>query len=175
MRYVKIPMERIAVLVGKDGSVKKRIEKRNITLDIDSATGDIQIRADDSLQELAAENVVRAIGRGFSPENAFLLFNEDYYFELFDIRDWVGKKPGQVKRVAGRIIGRNGKSRRVIEELTDTRLSVYGHTIGIIGRAEELQSARRAIEMLLEGASHPSVYRFLEKEKKRRKLKEFGL
>jgi len=80
-----------------------------------------------------------------------------------------------VKRVAGRIIGKEGKSRRVIEDLTDAHLSVYGYTIGIIGRIDELQAARRAIEMLLEGASHPSVYRFLEKEKKRRKLKEFGL
>lgn len=175
MRYVKIPMERIAVLVGKNGIVKKRIEKKNVTLDIDSTTGDIKISAEDSLQELTAENVVRAIGRGFSPENAFLLFNDEYYFELFDIRDWVGKKPGQVKRVAGRIIGKEGKSRRVIEDLTDAHLSVYGHTIEIIGRIDELQAARRAIEMLLEGASHPSVYRFLEKERKRRKLKEFGL
>ena len=174
MRFVKIPMDRIAVLVGKDGEVKKDMGRRGVVLDVNSKTGDVKISSQHPLLELNAENVVRMIGRGFSPDYAFLLFNEDYYFELFDIRDWVGKKPIQVKRVAGRIIGKNGKSRRVIEELSDTHVCVHGHTIGIIGRVEELHSARQAIEMLLDGSSHPSVYRFLEKEKRRRKLEEFG-
>jgi ribosomal RNA assembly protein len=167
-------MDRVAVLVGKDGEVKKEVECKGVTLNINSKTGDVDIYAENPLLELNTENVVRMIGRGFSPDYAFLLFNEDYYFELFDIRDWVGKKPIQVKRVAGRIIGKDGKSRRVIEELTDTHICVQGHTIGIIGRVEELKSARQAVEMLLDGSAHPSVYRFLEKEKRRRKIEEFG-
>lgn len=173
MRYVKIPMDRVAVLVGTDGEIKKEVERKGVTLDVDSKTGDVKISAENPILELNAENVIRMIGRGFSPDYAFLLFNEDYYFELFDIRDWVGKKPTQVKRVAGRIIGKDGKARRVIEELTDTIICVHGHTIGIIGRIEELQSARKAVEMLLDGTSHASVYRFLEKEKRRRRSKEF--
>jgi ribosomal RNA assembly protein len=175
MRYVKIPMDRIPVLVGTDGEVKDQIEREGVTLAIDSKTGDVRIYADSSLKELNAENVVRLVGRGFSPEHALLLMNEDYYFTLYDLRDWVGKKPHQIRRVAGRIIGRNGKSRRVIEDLTDTHISVYGHTVGIIGRIGELQAAQQAIEMLLEGSAHPSVYRFLEKNRKRRKMEEFGL
>ncbi len=175
MRYVKIPMERIAVLIGKNGEVKEEIEKHGVQLEIDSATGDVKIVAEDSLKEMEAENVVRAIGRGFSPEKAILLFNEDYYFELLDMRDWVGKKKEHVKRIAGRIIGKEGKTRRIIEETTGAYISVYGHTVGIIGRIDELQMAKQAIEMLLEGANHHTVYRFLEKERRRRKLQEFGL
>jgi|Deesub1362A_J573_1020465.scaffolds.fasta_scaffold01078_5 ribosomal RNA assembly protein len=175
MRYVKIPMDRIAVLIGKNGEVKEEIEKHGVQLEIDSATGDVKIVAEDSLKELEAENVVRAIGRGFSPEKAMLLFNEDYYFELLDMRDWVGKKKEHVKRIAGRIIGKEGKTRRIIEETTGAYISVYGHTVGIIGRIDELQMAKQAIEMLLEGANHHTVYRFLEKERRRRKLQEFGL
>ncbi|RLF47092.1 MAG: RNA-processing protein [Thermoplasmata archaeon] len=175
MRYVKIPMDRIAVLIGKNGEVKEEIEKHGVQLEIDSATGDVKIVAEDSLKEMEAENVVRAIGRGFSPEKAILLFNEDYYFELLDMRDWVGKKKEHVKRIAGRIIGKEGKTRRIIEETTGAYISVYGHTVGIIGRIDELQMAKQAIEMLLEGANHHTVYRFLEKERRRRKLQEFGL
>lgn len=175
MRYVKIPMDRVAVLIGKNGEVKEKIEKHGVKLEIDSSTGDVKIIGEDSLKELEAENVVRAIGRGFSPDKALLLFNEDYYFELIDMKDFVGKKPSHIKRIAGRVIGKNGKTRRIIEEITGAYVVVYGHTVGIIGKIDEIETARQAIEMLLEGANHSTVYRFLEKERRRKKMEEFGL
>lgn len=175
MRYVRIPMERIAVLIGKNGEVKEKIEQYGVKLEIDSSTGDVKIEGENSLREMEAENVVRAIARGFSPDKALLLFNDEYYFELLDMRDWVGKKKEHVKRIAGRIIGKEGKARRLIEEMTGAYISVYGHTVAIIGRIDELQMAKQAIEMLLEGANHSTVYRFLEKERQKKKLQEFGL
>ena len=175
MRYVKVPRERIAVLIGKDGKIKEEIEKHGVKIDIDSSTGEVKIEGDDSLKELDAENVIRAIGRGFSPEKALLLFNDDYYFELLDIREWAGKKPTHVKRLAGRVIGRDGKARRVIEEITGAHIAIYGHTVGIIGKMDEIDFAKRAVEMLLEGANHSTVYRYLERERRKRKMREFGL
>jgi len=175
MRYVRIPMERIAVLIGKNGEVKEKIEQYGVKLEIDSSTVYVKIEGEDSLREMEAENVVRAIARGFSPDKALLLFNDEYYFELLDMRDWVGKKKEHVKRIAGRIIGKEGKARRLIEEMTGAYISVYGHTVAIIGRIDELQMAKQAIEMLLEGANHSTVYRFLEKERQKKKLQEFGL
>ncbi|KAA0006528.1 MAG: RNA-processing protein [Thermoplasmata archaeon] len=175
MRYVKVPRERIAVLIGKNGETKEAIEKHGVKLTIDSSTGEVKIEGDDSLKELEAENVVRAIARGFSPEKALLLFNDDYYFELLDIRDWAGKKVSHVKRLAGRVIGKDGKARRVIEEITGAHIAIYGHTVAIIGKMDEIDFAKRAIEMLLEGANHATVYRYLEKERRRRKMEELGL
>ncbi len=175
MRFVKIPMDRVAILIGKNGEVKEKIEQYGVKLEIDSATGDVKIEGEDSLREMEAENVVRAIARGFSPDKALLLFNDEYYFELLDMRDWVGKKKEHVKRIAGRIIGKGGKARKLIEEMTGAFISVYGHTVAIIGRIDELQMAKQAIEMLLEGANHSTVYRFLEKERQKKKLQEFGL
>lgn len=175
MRYIKIPVERVAVLIGKNGETKEMIENHGVKLTIDSKTGDVKIEGKNSLKELDAENVIRAIGRGFSPDKAILLFKDDYYFELLDIRDWVGKKREHVKRIAGRVIGKNGKTRRIIEEETGAHISIYGHTVGIIGKIEELDLARKSIEMLLGGANHSTVYRFIEKEKKKRKMEEFGI
>lgn len=175
MKYVKIPRDRIAVLVGNDGETKEAIESHGVALDIDSQTGDIAIRSDDAVVELDAQSVVRAIGRGFSPEHALHLFRDDYYFELLDMRDYVGKKGKDVNRIAGRVIGKNGRSRRIIEELSGVFLSVYGTTVGIIGQSRGLDVALEAVRMLLNGANHSSVYSFLEKEKRRMKLEEFGL
>ncbi len=175
MKYVKIPRDRIAVLVGNNGETKEAIEEHGVQLDIDSETGDIAIRSDNAVVELDAQSVVRAIGRGFSPEHALRLFGEDYYFELLDMRDYVGKKSKDVHRIAGRVIGKNGRSRRIIEDLADVFLSVYGTTVGIIGQPRSLDAALEAVRMLLNGANHSTVYHFLEQERKRMKLEEFGL
>ena len=175
MRYIKVPKERIAVLIGKNGEVKELIEKHGINIEINSSNGEVKIIGKNSLDEIDAENVIKAIARGFSPEKAMLLFNEDYYFELLDIREWAGKKENHIKRLAGRVIGKEGKARRVIEDISGAYVTIYGHTIGIIGRIKEMQSAKRAIEMLLDGANHSTVYRFLEKERRKRKMEEFGI
>ena len=175
MRYVRVPKERIAVLIGKNGEVKELIEKNGINIEINSSNGEVKITGKNSLDEINAENVVKAIARGFSPEKAMLLFNEDYYFELLDIREWAGKKENHIKRLAGRVIGKEGKARRVIEDISGAYVTIYGHTIGIIGRIKEMQSAKRAIEMLLDGANHSTVYHFLEKERRKRKMEEFGI
>lgn len=172
MRYVKIPMERVAVLIGKNGEVKEKIESYGVELEIDSSSGEVKIKSDDSLKELEGENVVRAIGRGISPEKAMLLFNDEYYFELIDIRDWVGKKPSHIRRVAGRIIGKDGKTRKIIEETTGAYVSVQGHTVAIIGKIDEIKTAKEAIEKLLEGANHTTVYHFLEKERRKKKFEK---
>ncbi|MEM2935169.1 MAG: KH domain-containing protein [Candidatus Thermoplasmatota archaeon] len=172
MKYVKIPVDRVGVLIGKNGETKSGIESYGLKLEINSSIGEVKIESEDKIKEMEAENVVVAIGRGFSPEKAILLFNEDYYLEIVDIRDWVGKKENHIKRLAGRVIGKNGRAREIIEELSGAYVSVYGHTIGIIGKIENLQIAKKAVEMLLEGANHSTVYRFLEEENRRRKMME---
>jgi ribosomal RNA assembly protein len=69
----------------------------------------------------------------------------------------------------------NGKTRRTVEELTDTSVSVYGHTIGIIGNIEEVQAAREAIQMLIDGSLHSTVYRFLHRKRRELKKRKFEL
>lgn len=70
----------------------------------------------------------------------------------------------------GRIIGMNGKTRRIIEELTGASVAVYGHTVGMIGTLDQVEVAREAIGMLVKGSMHSTVYRFLHR--KRRELKK---
>jgi ribosomal RNA assembly protein len=176
---VKIPRERIGALIGPDGTVKADIERQlNVNLRIDSATGEVTItlnpNAPDPSLLFRAKEVVTAIGRGFSPERAFrLLQNEDAVLEVIDLRQSVGKSPADIQRLKGRIIGRNGKTRRIIEELTDADISVYGHTVSIIGSFEQTDTAREAILMLIKGSQHSTVYRFLQR--KRHELKKSRL
>lgn len=167
---IKIPKERIAVLIGKSGEVKKKIETTlGIKLQIDSEEGDISIQGEDALQLYTARDIVRAIGRGFNPETALVLLKPDYVFELIDVTRYV--KENHLQRMKGRIIGKEGKARLVLEELTISNICVYGKSIGIIGETENVGMAKRALESLLQGAPHAVVYKWLEKRRKEMKTR----
>jgi len=163
-------------LIGPEGRTKKNIEEKLSTeLQIDGESGGVTLmlaeKAEDPTLLFKAKDVVTAIGRGFSPEHAFrLIRDEESILDLIDLRTVFGKSESDIRRIKGRIIGVDGKTRRIIEELTDTNICVYGHTIGIIGNIEQAQAAREAIQMLIGGSLHSTVYRFLHR--KRRELKK---
>ena len=110
--FVKIPKSRIGALIGPNASTKELIEKKlGISLDVDSKSGDIRIslssEAADPSMLFRAKEVVLAIGRGFSPEKAGrLLDDEEAMLMVVDLRDFVGRSESDIKRLSGRIIGR---------------------------------------------------------------------
>ncbi len=164
---LKIPKERIAVLIGTKGEIKSRIEKETDSkIFIESKEGEVRIAGHDSLGLFTAREIIKAISRGFSPDIALQILKSDHVFELINISDYIGKSKKKALRLKARVIGTEGKSRKHIENVTETNLSVYGKTIGIIGEVEHVMLARRGIEDLLSGAAHTSVYKWLEKKKK---------
>jgi ribosomal RNA assembly protein len=169
--FVRIPRERIGVLVGPDGKVKQRIEEKfAVELEIESESGGVTImlskKARDPSLLFKAKDTVTAIGRGFSPEHAFrLLRNDDDIFDFIDLRVVFGRSESDIKRVKGRVIGANGKTRKLIEELTDANMVVYGHTIGFIGTFEQVDVARNAVQMLIDGSQHHTVYKYLQRKR----------
>ena len=163
---LKIPKERVPILIGKGGSVKKELEELlGVKLDIDSKEGEVTIFGEDSLKIYTAKDVVHAIGRGFNPDIAKRLLKEDYLFEVINLNDVV-KTKNHLFRVKSRIIGTRGKTRSIIEDLTNTNISVFGKTVSIIGQVENLAIARRAIESLASGSQHSAVYTWLEKQRR---------
>ncbi len=163
---VLVPSERIGVIIGKNGKVKKEIEKRlGVKIRVEPEDNEVIIERDESNPEgLKAREVIKAIARGFSPEKAFKLFYDDYYLEVITITDFVSK--GSLERIRGRLIGRKGKARRKIEELTNTYISIYGKTVSIIGDIEGLRDAKEAILGLIQGKQHNTVFRALERKKR---------
>jgi ribosomal RNA assembly protein len=163
----------VGVLIGKKGEIKLEIEERTgVAINIDSTTGEVSVETEkikDPVMALKVVDIIKAIGRGFSPEHAFRLFDENVYLKRFDIRDYTGKNPKHVRRLRARLIGSKGKTRQIIEELSNTEISIFGNTIYIIGPIESLGIAETAVDMILSGSEHAAVYRFLEG--RRRELK----
>ncbi len=176
--YLKIPQNRVGALIGKNGDVKKSIEKLTGTiLDIDSDDGTVYITPredmEDPLGVWNANHIVKAIARGFNPEVAMKLIHDDIYLEIMKLPLYVGKSKKALSRYKGRIIGANGKTRELITELADVDMAVYGKTVSLIGEMENILVAKEAIEMILNGSRHKSVYAFLENKKETLKLREF--
>ncbi|MBI5389166.1 RNA-processing protein [Candidatus Woesearchaeota archaeon] len=162
---LKIPKERIAVLIGTKGEAKKELEDATHThIKIDSQEGDVFITGSDALFLFSAKEVITAIARGFNPDIAFLLLKQEYSLEVISMQDFA-KTKNHLLRLKGRVIGKEGKARRLLEELTETYLSVYGKTIAIVGETENVSACRRAVQALIGGSPHSSVYKFLEKRR----------
>ncbi|MEM7813518.1 MAG: KH domain-containing protein [Candidatus Aenigmatarchaeota archaeon] len=156
---IKIPEARLGVLIGSGGVVKKRIEQE---LGVRISIGEyVAIESEDALAVMSAENIVRAIGRGFAPEKAFKLLSEENVLEILELP----KSERELKRVCSRLIGAKGKARANLERLTGCDISVYGKTVSIIGPPEAVDKARQAIEMLIEGSSHRAVWTWLERRR----------
>jgi ribosomal RNA assembly protein len=58
----------------------------------------------------------------------------------------------------------------MIEEHTGCRVSIQGGTVAMIGEAEGLEAAKRAVDMLLSGSEHSTVYGFLEREHRQMRM-----
>ncbi|MEK6849686.1 MAG: KH domain-containing protein [Nanoarchaeota archaeon] len=170
---LRIPKDRIAVLIGTKGESKRELEKYTKTkIAVDSAEGTVTISGGEALDLYVSREIVMAIGRGFSPELARLLLKPDYGVEILSVRDYA-RNDADATRIKGRVIGEDGKSRKIIEELTGVSITVYGKTIGLIGELESLAGARKAVESLLSGQPHASVYKWLEQHRKEMRKKEF--
>jgi ribosomal RNA assembly protein len=172
-QVVRVPLDRVAAVIGKKGGAKKYLEETcHVSLDVDGETGEVTITSK-SVEEgdpFKAMSIVEAIARGFSPQRAIRLLEPDTFLEIVDLRDFAGKSENSLERIRGRIIGLKGKSRRVIEELTKCQVSVYGKTVALIGDAAEVKLAKEAISMLAKGSQHRSVYNMLQRARTKRKM-----
>jgi len=164
---VKIPVERVGVLIGTEGRVKKALEKQlDVKIEVDGASGGIKFISSGSDPSVLfrTRDIAVAIGRGFSPETAFRLLDESQNLYIISLRE-LCRSDSDIKRIKSRVIGMGGKTRRILEEETMTRISVYGHTIAIIGDTEHMAVAKEALEMLIKGLLHRDVYKFLDRKR----------
>jgi ribosomal RNA assembly protein len=177
MQHVTIPQDRVGVLIGAGGETLREIEDRaEVRLDVDSENGSVRVETvGDPVTGLKGPDVVKAIGRGFPPEDALQLLEGDLRrLEIVDIES-AARNDNDLRRIKGRLIGEDGRTRELMEELTGASVVIYGSTLSAIGDPQAVDAVRGATEMLVDGAPHGTVYSFLERkhnEMKREDLQE---
>ncbi len=177
---MKIGKNRIAVLIGKDGKTKIEIEEKlGVKINLDSKLGNCEILPQPEnpnympLNVFTAQKVVNAINRGFNPTKAMKLLEENFDLEIFNLLKIIGKSDKRITRVKGRVIGRNGEMRIALEKFAESFISVYGKTVSIIADYDNLQIARKAVSMLINGMPHHVVLQFLEDKYNIKKKEQF--
>ena len=170
----RVPKNRIAVLIGKGGQTRKMLEEASgAKLDIGSRTGEVMAEWEgepDPIVRMKMPDVMLAIGRGLAPSRAVQLIRDDVFLRMYDIREWVGRQPNQTRRMRSRLIGRNGRIRSLIEEISNCEMAIHGSTVLVIGDQDGIALAAPAIEGILRGSEHSTVLHGLEQDRKRLRM-----
>ncbi|MCC6031195.1 MAG: KH domain-containing protein [Desulfurococcales archaeon] len=166
--YTKIPVERVGILLSNKGEIIKTIQQRlDVKISIDPSLGSVVIepsKSDTPVNNLfKAKDYIEAIGYGFSPERAERVLGEDQVLLIIDLKDQLRLPENHLKRIKGRIIGEEGRARRNLEEISGCYISVYENYIAIIGDYESANAVKEAIQLLIEGREHSTVYRYLKR------------
>lgn len=175
--HVRIPDDRLAVVIGPGGATRRQVEESTRTeLQVDTEDSSVTVTAPDEsdpILRLKARDIVLAIGRGFSPARAMRLLKDDTLLAVLDIKETTGKREkAALWRIRSRVIGSSGHARTRIEELTGASVSVYGNTVSLIGNERQLANAGRAVRLLLRGSEHSTVFHMLARRRREDALEE---
>lgn len=160
--FIRIPQKRMGIL-KKNDKLKKRIEEFTDTKV--ELNDEVSIEGE-SLNVFQTKNVVKAFGRGFDLDDCFYLLEDEYGLEIIDLSEFT-KSKGRIRILKSRIIGTGGKTKKYIEKYADVKTSIFGKTVGIIGKWDKIYIAKEAIMKLIRGCGHQTLYRWLERQGKK--------
>lgn len=99
--------------------------------------------------------LIKAVLVGFSVEDALFVLKDDVYLYSFEVCEVKLLKGDHLSRAVGRIVGRQGTTKRVIETTSKTKIAVVDTKVHILGGADNIDVAKDAICRLIMG-SEPS-------------------
>ncbi|MCR4327837.1 MAG: KH domain-containing protein [Nanoarchaeota archaeon] len=111
--------------------------------------------------EYEATRVLSALDLGFSFSDAISIKQKELEFGIINIKDFARR--GNLEKIRGRIIGKDGKVLAALSQLTNCSLEIKNNEIGIIGNPEEVKPAIDSIVHIIQGGKHANVYKGLEK------------
>jgi KH domain-containing protein len=153
----------MAILISEDISkVIKNKNKLERLLNVKIIINKEEISVEGSPEnEYLAEKVIDAINLGFPLPVALLIKEEDFLFEILDIKKYTHRK--DLETIRARIIGKDGKTLRTLNTLTDCYFEIKNNSVGIIGSPELIRTSQDAVISLIQGSKQANVYAFLEK------------
>ena len=156
--YILLPAERVRMLKKE----KDFLEKLRSLCDVEFKDNEIKLQSHDAWSLLRIKEALKAFGRGFAAQDALELLHEDNYLEIIDLREFARTKQ-RIQTLRGRVIGREGRIKQIVEKEAGVKIAVYGKTVSVLGELEKVKTAAKVIKMILEGRKHGTALRLLSR------------
>ncbi len=143
---------------------KKELEER-LEVKIEIKGEKVELEGE-PLEEYEASLVFDALCFGFSPRKALSLLDENNVFRVINMKDFTRKK--NLKEVRGRVIGKHGKTKKTIEDISGADVIIKDNEIGLIAKAENIEEVITGLSNLVKGTKQSNTYRYLERMNKRK-------
>lgn len=163
MQHILLPSKRTTIV--KDRAFLSELCKR-LKCEIKLTDENTVTISGEAYDEFNAKNVLAAFGRGFDIDTAYKLLEENYFFSSINLKE-IYKNEDRVRKIKGRLIGKEGKTKEYIESVSGAKMCVFGNTVSFIGTTEELKIADAAIQVLLDGGTHKKAYHIMEIAKRK--------
>ena len=125
------------------------------------------------IDKFIASPIIEAVNKGFDTDTALLLRDENYIFECINIKALTRRT--DLYQVRARIIGKKGKTLRVLNDLTDCNIILHENQVFIIGPSEKIKDAINGLRKLIQGSKQSSTYSYLERARKNIHPPDLGL
>lgn len=163
-----------SILLEKSGVLRKNIKLLEKKLHVKIILrGKLAEISGEELDEYIALQVIESLILGFSLETALLLLEPDYVLEKIEIKKFT--KRHNLSEVRARIVGKDGRTKSLIEELSDCSISMHNNEVGVIGESERIKTAIQAVIKIIQGSKQSSVYSYLEKQRGIHHPEDLGL
>lgn len=158
------------IIISSSKKFRKVLPKIKEKIDIHTdLKKDYVIINGEELNEVIVEKIIKAVDFGFELEDALLLVKDDWEVEYINIKDHTRRR--NLEEVRSRVIGKDGKAKNTIANLTGSSVVIHDNIVGIICDIDHLAYSIQGIISLIQGAKHSNVFSYIEKQnRKLRKL-----
>lgn len=162
IRRVFIPSNRLTPLKSNwPNVVAPIVQHLSLNIRFNPGTRCVEIKGSEEQSQLLqkAEEFVKAFSFGFDLQDAIVLLRlDDMYMDSFEIKDVKTLNGEHLSRAIGRLAGKSGRTKAIIENTSKTRIVIADSKIHILGSFKNIRIAKDAIVSLIQGSTPGKVY-----------------
>lgn len=145
----------------------KEIIEEELEIEIQEVNGKVKISTKkENIENLMnGEKALNALKWGFQPETTLKLTKPTYDMQEIDLKKYRGK----LREIKGRIIGKQGKTKKRIAKLTNSSIMITKRRAIVIGEFGNIELAIEAIKMIASGQRRQNVYKYLHNQKRKQR------